>query len=411
MGQPAPLPAENQLLIAASRLDESDPSFAASVIDWDYVQRAASRQGVAPLLYRWLQRHPDCRPDPAFTDALHDAYWRGHFRNRLLFDELQRIGHLAASRGIAIMPMKGGLLAREYYDAPALRPLSDLDLLIQPKDIAALGSLLQSQGYVETDQSPSYVDDENLDLDSRDYCWFASREGFDAFIEYRVAPLELAVARLTDLDAAYTEALRQHARDVWARATPTGDGSLLRQTPEDLLLHVATHLAAKHLDFRLIWLHDLALIVRRPDLDWTYVVDQSVKLRMAAPVAAALEAARTYVGAPVDERHIARLTGSMGAPSRLSLQHRDLARLRQHVASLPSRDLTGDGPWGWPLVAALSRVNGWQARLRILRWVLLPGRGYLEHRGTSSGGPVSRIAGSLKRLVLRARRGSHDSAR
>lgn len=260
MGQPAPFLAGNQLLIAATRLDESSPPPIASSIDWSYVQQAAARQGVAPLLYRWLQRHPECGADAALNDALHDTYWRGHFRNRLLFDELQRIGHLAADRGIAIMPMKGGLLAREYYDTAALRPLSDLDLLLHPKDIAAFGSLLHSQGYVETDQSPSYVDDENLDLDSRDYCWFAPREGFDSFIEFRVAPLELAVARLTDLDAAYTDALRQHACEVWVRATPSDDGALLRQSAEDLLLHVATHLAAKHLDFRLIWLHDLALM-------------------------------------------------------------------------------------------------------------------------------------------------------
>ena len=136
--------------------------------------------------------------------------------------------------------------ARLVEAALALRPLSDLDLLVHPRDIAAVGELLRSMEYEQTDSSPSYVDDEWLDLDSRDYCYFASRQGFDAFIEYRVAPLELAVARLTDLDAGYTQALRAHAQLVWTRGRFDVSGGWVRQSPEDLLLHVATHLAAKH---------------------------------------------------------------------------------------------------------------------------------------------------------------------
>lgn len=397
--------AENALLVAAASLADAPaahPAIAADTLDWGYVQRAADRQGVTALLYQWLQRHPHVAVAPAVMADLHDAYWRGHFRNRLLFEELRRVACAAADAGIAIMPLKGAVLAPRFYGVAALRPLSDLDLLVQPADVARFGDLLRSMGYTETDPSPSYVDDEWLDLDSRDYCWFASLEGVDSFIEYRVAPLELAVARLTDLDRTYTDALRRHAREVWSRATPSNDGSLL-QSAEDLLLHVTTHLAAKHLDFRLIWLHDLALIVGRRDLDWTYIAAQAARLRMAAPIAAALEAARDHLSAPVDQAGLAAVLTTLGRSSGWSLAHRDLARLRQHVAALPGRDLRHEGPWGWPLGAALSRVHGWPARLRILRWVVLPGRGYLEHRGTAGRGPASRLAGSLKRLARRAR--------
>ncbi len=397
MSQTPRFTVENQLLIAASRLDDRPLATPADGLDWAYVAAAAERQGVGPLLYQWLQRHPECAADADVRKALHEVYWHGHFRNRLFLAELDQLATAATNRGLALMPLKGALLAPQYYEQPALRPLSDIDLLVHPKDLAPFAALLREQGYAETGSSPSYVDDEWLDLDSQDYGWFASRVGFDSYIEYRVAPLELAVGRLTDLDADYTRALRDQSRDVWTRASRSRDGALWLQSPEDLLLHVATHMAAKHLHFRLIWLRDLALIVQRPGLDWSYVASQSARLRMAAPIIAALEAARQYVGAPITDAQIAGLVATLGPASSLSLVHRDLTRLRAHVQTLPHRDLRNDGPWGWPLLAALSRVHGWPARLRILRWVVLPGADYLAHRGTAGTG----VIGSLKRLVRR----------
>lgn len=402
---PPPFVAENALLLAAAASDLPPPDGRRGEVDWDYLQRAADRQGVAPLLYDWLRRHPAVTVDASVAEALHEKYWSGHFRNRLLLEELQRVARAAAAEGIEVMPLKGAHLAPWLYPAPALRPLSDLDLLIHPRDVARLGGLLQSMEYAEVSHAPSYVDDRWLDLDSRDYCWFAVRQGFDSLIEYRVAPLELAAGRLTDLDEAYTTVLRHHAREVWTRSTPSPDGAMRRQSPEDLLLHVATHLAAKHLDFRLVWLHDITRIVQgTPDLDWAYVAARSAELRMAAPVAAALEAARQYAAAPIDDAPIEDIVRTLGPPSRVSLEHRDLARLRRHVGELPRSDLSVGGPGIWPLGAALSRVRGVRSRLRVLRWVLLPGREYLEHRGTAGQGPGGRITGSLRRLLLRARR-------
>ena len=297
------------------------------------------------------------------------------------------------------MPLKGARLAPHFYPTPALRPLSDLDLLVHPRDVARMGALLQARGYAEVDHAPSYVEDERLDIESRDYCWFAARQGFDALIEYQSAPLELAVGRLTDLDEAYTAALRRHAASVWERSSPETGGAGRVMSPEDLLLHVTTHLAAKHLDFRLVWLHDIARIaMRSPRLDWAYVAARAAELRVVAPVTAALEAARRYAGAPITDAQLAGVRAGLGPTSAFSLAQRDLRRLMRYVDELPSADLTFEGPGVWPLGAALSRVRGVRARLRVLRWVLLPGREYLEHRGIDAG---SSLVGSAKRLAVR----------
>ena len=56
--------------------------------------------------------------DPAVKAALHEAYWQGHFRNRLLFDELRQIAADATAEGIALMPLKGACLARGSIRRP-----------------------------------------------------------------------------------------------------------------------------------------------------------------------------------------------------------------------------------------------------------------------------------------------------
>jgi len=393
---------ENAVLMAATRLTDGPVPSPGTPLDWDYLRRAADCQGVTALVHHWLQRHPDVAVEPAVRDAWHEAYWQGHFRNRLLFEELDRIAALASAEGIRLMPLKGAYLAPRVYPAPALRPLSDLDLLTVPDDVARFGALLAREGYREVDHAPSYVEDRFLDIDSRDYAWFAVRQGFDALIEYRVAPLELAVGRLTDLDPAYTEVLRGHARQVWARASQPATGGLYEESPEDVLLHVTTHMAAKHVHFRLIWLCDVAqLVARTPAFDWEYVARRSADLRMAAPVAAALEASRRHAGAAVTDDQLGTIVRTLGPRSRWSLEHRDFDRLVAHARDLPAQDLSVDGPRIWPIGAALSRVRGWRARLRVLRWVMLPGREYLAHRGTNAPGALGRVAGSLKRLAIR----------
>jgi hypothetical protein len=389
---------ENALLLAATRIDDGRVD-AVVTLDTAYLVRAAERQGVAPLLFDWLGRHPEIVVDEAARGALHEAYWSGHFRNRLLLEELRTLLHAAARAGIDVMPLKGARLGPDFYPTPALRPLSDLDLLVHHRDVARMGALLAESRYAEVDHAPSYVDDTWLDVASRDYCWFAVRQGFDALVEYRVAPLELAVGRLTDLDEAYTETLARHAELVWRRSSPAPDGAGRVMSAEDLLLHVTTHLAAKHLDFRLIWLHDIARIARgTPGLDWAYVTARARELRVVAPVTAALEAARRYAGAPITDAQVSDVRSGLGPASAFSLAQRDLQRLMRHLEELPSADLTFEGPGVWPLGAALSRVRGVRARLRVLRWVLLPGREYLEHRGLAGSGS---LIGSARRLAVR----------
>jgi hypothetical protein len=409
---------ENALLFAACRVGpHASPLAAAGALDWEYVLRAADRQGVAPLLHDWLMRHRGFAAPASFAERLYHAYWANHFRNRLLLWELARLGDAAAGAGITFMPLKGAILAVDYYLAPALRPMSDLDLLVRMEDLEGMGRLLGTLGYREVDPPPSYVEDRRLDRASREHQWVTARNGLSVLVEYRAEPLEPAVARLADLDDDFTATLRQHAAAIWTRARPASDQASvgLRMSPEDLLLHVVIHLAAHHADFRLIWLHDVARIMARPPegFDWEYVCASATRLRVAGPVRAALRAAAQWIDAPVRVADLERLLDSPSRRSMVSVQRWEYRRLSEHVANLGNADLTAGGPCVRLLGAAFARLRGWGPCLRVLRWAVLPSREFLAlwHDRAAATGRVGyattcarRYAWALARVIVRAGR-------
>lgn len=403
--------AENRLLLAASSVRDA-ASAPSRPLDWSYVAAAADRQGVTPLVHDWVARHPEVPVDARWTTCLYEGYWANHFRNRLLLQELADVSRAATGQGIDLMPLKGAILATDYYRTAALRPFSDLDLLVRPADAPRLGQLLRASHYRQVESPASYLDARWLDPESRQYSWVASREGFEIQIEYRVESLELTVARLADLDRALTAAHRLHTGEVWERANEDSATGLWKISPEDLLLDVAVHLAAKHLDFRLIWLHDIALIsAATPNLDWAYLWTAASRLRVNASLGAALEAAARWVSAPIPDQCLAEARAAAEGLARFSFQRWDRRLLGQHVASLGSRDLTVGGPGAWPVVSALSRMTGWGPRMRALRCVAWPNRSYLEQRGMAAGSPLAYVATCARRYALRLARLAASSTR
>lgn len=415
---PGRLERENALLFAACRVGPpASPVAPARPLDWEYVLRAADRQGVAPLLHDWLTRHREITaPDP-WAERLYHAYWANHFRNGLLLSELARVAEAAASAGIDLMPLKGALLAADYYPTPALRPMSDLDLLVRAEDLDGMGHLLGTLGYREVDQPPSYVEERRLERASREHQWVTSRNGLSVLVEYRAEPLEPAVARLADLDRDFTATLRRHAATMWRRARPASDQASvgLRMSSEDLLLHVVTHLAAHHADFRLIWLHDVARITARPStgFDWEYVCASATRLRVAGPVRAALRAAERWIDAPVRVADLERLLETPSRRSMVSVQRWEYRRLSARVADLGHADLTTSGPCVRLLGTAFARLHGWGPRLRGLRWAVIPSRKFLarwhdEAAATSRLGYATtwarRYAFALARAIVKGGR-------
>ena len=193
-------------------------------------------------------------PPQEVAARLSGGYWANHFRNRVLLHSLTEVLRDAAAEGIAVMPLKGAALALLYYETPALRPMSDLDLLVRPGDIAAMTGILHRLGYAEIAGAFLLLDERFRDVERGERRFLARKNSCDVLIEFRIEPLDPLVETLSALDPALTAALQSRAALMWTRSRQAiHDGvPFARMSPEDLLLHIASHLITRHRALRLL---------------------------------------------------------------------------------------------------------------------------------------------------------------
>ena len=60
---------------------------------------------------------------------------------------MKRLVPYLEANGIETLVFKGPALAQSIYGRIALRPFLDLDILVQPRDVAKAWSLLKAEGY------------------------------------------------------------------------------------------------------------------------------------------------------------------------------------------------------------------------------------------------------------------------
>lgn len=372
--------AENALLLAAARVAPAPPP-PHSPRDWDYLRRAADRHGMAPLLHTYLAGAAPHLAPPPVAAALQSAYWSSHFRNAQRLDHLRHLLHAAAAARVPVMPLKGAILAPRYYPTPALRPMSDLDLLVPPEATAACAAVLGELGYREIAAPAGLLDPARRDPRHDERSFVLAQDGPPILVEVRNEPLDPMLWQLTEVDPALSARLQRHAAGMWRRGRADSlDGApFVRIAPEDLLLHVTSHMLTRHADFRLLWLHDIGRIARehRDELDWEQLAGAARALRLAAPVLAALRAADRWIGAPLPREALRRAfrppAPRWGALDRA--EYRLLIRLQRR---LDRADLAAPAPADFARkLLSLLRLRGGPARLRSLRWALIPSRAYI----------------------------------
>jgi Uncharacterised nucleotidyltransferase len=144
--------AEIELLVMASRpytdqaAREKIASLASSSIDWQYVRMQAARHGISALVYfnlcsAGIPRHT------ADIERLARMARASANRSLYLLGELVKILAALEDQQIAAIPLKGPVLAVTTYGDVSRREFSDLDILIQERDIARARDMLASMGF------------------------------------------------------------------------------------------------------------------------------------------------------------------------------------------------------------------------------------------------------------------------
>jgi hypothetical protein len=113
---------------------------------WKGLPAQAEVHGLAPLLYTHLKR-AGIQPPAETRRQLQALYLRHRRANQIRTDELRRILTALQATGIRAIVLKGAALSHIIYPEPALRPMSDLDLLVSPSDAQGAQATLGRLGF------------------------------------------------------------------------------------------------------------------------------------------------------------------------------------------------------------------------------------------------------------------------
>ncbi|HEU5441682.1 MAG TPA: nucleotidyltransferase family protein [Ktedonobacterales bacterium] len=259
--------------------------------DWYDVLGVAIRGGMESLAYTHAAAAGllDGMPEQ-IVEALKGAYITTLTDNLRLRNEQLRLLDGLRERNVPAVPFKGIALALRYYGEPslALRPVGDMDLLIHRADAEAAAAALRAMGY-----APLYGD-------GGPHSFEALR---NAALVYRRVPDGPMVELHWRLASVPPYAQRFAATDVWARlgTQEIAGRTVPYLTPGDELRYLCFHYAAQHQAARLIWLVDIAELVRAlprvaPEWSWQAFAEETRALGLALPVVVALERAVRLVG-------------------------------------------------------------------------------------------------------------------
>lgn len=303
--------------------------------DWARLEALAQSYHCDPLL------HHRRGTEAAIPEGLR-ARWRMRYRASamralVLRAELHEVAALLEAAGLVPIALKGAWLAWHAYPDPALRPMTDIDLLLTPDTVIAGYELLQAHGYRLTAAPEMALPD---------------LVRFDKHLPELTAPRGTIIElhhRLWEPDGRLDHVSPLH-NEAAVRARAQRRDGIWYPAPDDMLAHLLIHAAYGHrLNCGPVILADIACFVQRYPVDWAQFWARAARegWRAGARLLLAVAAAHGQLDIP--------LTGDAGPPptpailaSFPGLILQDRATLQN--AALLATGLSGDRRAWWRLV-------------------------------------------------------------
>lgn len=293
----------------------------ASPLNWSELLDQAELHGITPLLHQHLKQTPSITIPDRIHTTLADLARSSLVWNLYLRHELLRLLALFNQAGIPVIPLKGLYLADLLYGDAALRPTSDLDLLVRTQDLQASQQLLEAAGctkLADAEQGADY------------HVSFVTTDGTrgPVLIELHRDLGERHVAGL-DIESVWSSAspITWEDRTIWTMAIP------------DLFLYTCLH-AVKDGLASLRSLLDIALLLERygRNLPWQDLAQRVRQARIETSISLSLLLSHELLGAAAPAEFLATIQPSRSL-SRLIGQA--LFRWRGGVLHVPQALLVG----------------------------------------------------------------------
>jgi hypothetical protein len=257
-------------LLALCARAESHPAFDQELADqlrgfteWKELPAQAEAHGMAPLLWHHLRNARVQVPEET-ARILRGLYLRHRVNNQIHARVLMEILGILGEAGIQPQVLKGLALAYQYYPDPALRPVSDIDLLVRQCDFIPALKLLSEAGFDLPLPSPSKRIPKSIGGFS------PTRDGIRVMVElHYYDPQGRAPDGSPDDEFA--------GFDSAPVPVTMDEGIFYTSTPLETLLYLSRHLARHLLEttaerpLQLKWVADIISLVERHagSLDWS----------------------------------------------------------------------------------------------------------------------------------------------
>jgi len=293
------------LLRATLGTEEPPDSRRLATCDWARLETLANHHGVTPIVYRAMEPWSDAVPREILR-----RMWLGYratvLRTRAVADLAADLGPRLSAVSVSGILLKGAALVRTLYSDPGLRRLSDLDLLVDERDVPRAAALLDAMGFRRVGR-PLRTEWPTCEFH---VVYVHDRHGS--------IPVELHW-RLFEDYLPYVFGLSE----VREQALPVaGLPGMFTMSPEHELTHLCIHLERHALVYRslidrpdwlqllvmprglarLVWLYDVALYLQRRGgtLDWDRLVADARRWALDDRLRVVLELCERdlHVGAP-----------------------------------------------------------------------------------------------------------------
>lgn len=229
-----------------------------SDVDWQSLCVTAKQHRVGPMLHHRIQSLDlgEAIP-PNVLDQWSTAYRKAAFRYLSFRKTLARLNDILETEHITFATLKGAWLSQYAYEDPALRPLRDIDILVEPETALTVSALLEKNGFVRHPDFPVPVGSA-FDLEKHLPPMCCPDTGILVEVHTRLMhtpPRRSSKNTLGDVTALLAS---REFRDGVPYLTPT-----------DILLHLIVHAAYDHqFNNGPLTFTDIAFLLERSPIDW-----------------------------------------------------------------------------------------------------------------------------------------------
>ncbi|MBU4311144.1 MAG: nucleotidyltransferase family protein [Candidatus Omnitrophica bacterium] len=288
---------ETKLILLCAKKDPGDADLSKirqivnKQLDWGFLWEQSLYHGASSFLYHHLKKQGLEDKAPAdYLEKFRGFYIWVNFKNQALWEEFCNIEKALLQKNIKAVPIKGIALNQVLYEGKNIRPIGDIDILIQKSELPDAERVLLSSGYIKSTAGYS------IDYYKKYHCHIPFRKRHLCEVHWAIA---LPRPHKIDLP------------DIWknTREYNVKETKLTILSPEDNLFTLALHLNRFNSPLSLRYIMDVSEFINqyRNTIDWDYLIKNARANKIRSLLYFALYSAQDMLGAPVPKNILQEL--------------------------------------------------------------------------------------------------------